>query len=250
MRKSKLTGILLKQSEYSDSSLVLKFFCINHGLISVLAKGIRRKTEREQLNNLCEYELELYEPREVGLWLLVEHCQLQDFSRLANPATWAAAECGLELASQMMVSPDEHSLIYLLTTSYLTYLQNVRNNAVLIFWRFFLRLIRQSGIGSPFDTCCLCLAPQSEYLAYDQSQAGLVCRNCLGDLNFNDHLQMLSPNSSRILALMPEIGKHLETLLIRKAEVTEINILLENYWSSHHKQTLKLKSLSVLCQFY
>ena len=130
MRKSKLTGILLKQSEYSDSSLVLKFFCINHGLISVLAKGIRRKTEREQLNNLCEYELELYEPREVGLWLLVEHCQLQDFSRLANPATWAAAECGLELASQMMVSPDEHSLIYLLTTSYLTYLQNVRNNAV------------------------------------------------------------------------------------------------------------------------
>lgn len=250
MKKCKLRGILIKQSDYSDSSLILKFFAMEHGLISVLAKGIRRKTEKQQLNNLCEYELGLYEPREGGLWLLYEQDLLRDYSAFPSSATWAAAQSGLELVCQIISSPEEQHVYYQLCLSYLGYLQNVQSNAVLIFWRFFLRVIKQSGIGSPLDECCACHHTGVDYLAYDLYQGGLLCANCYAEIDMREHLQCLSPTTRIVLRMMPEIGKHLNELKLGSTELAELNDILCKYWQAHHKQTLKLNSLSVLTQFY
>ncbi|MDD3235340.1 MAG: DNA repair protein RecO [Candidatus Cloacimonetes bacterium] len=250
MKKVKLQGILIKQSEYSDSSLILRFLSKEQGIIGVIAKGIRKQTEKQQLNNLCEYNLGLYEPKEAGLWLLYEHDWVRDYTEYTSPATWAAAECGLELISQMVVSPEENLQLYELTLSYLDYLQGVSANAVLIFWRLWLRLLRFSGVGSPLDACCCCHKPLSLYNVIDLQNSGLICRPCINDLHNMDSLVFLSPTSAEILRLMPEIGKHINEIKICKQELTEINSLLEKYWDCHYKQTLKLKSLSVLSQFY
>ncbi|MDD2228611.1 MAG: DNA repair protein RecO [Candidatus Cloacimonetes bacterium] len=250
MKKTKLQGILIKQSEYSDSSLILRFLSKEQGIIGVLAKGIRKQTEKHQLNNLCEYDLGLYEPKEAGLWLLYEQDWVKDYAKFPSPATWAAAECGLELISQMVVSPEEHLHLYQLTLSYLDYLQGVPTNAALIFWRLWLRLLRFSGVGSPLDVCCHCHKPLSLYNVIDQQHCGLICSSCIDDLHHVDSLMYLSPQSAEILRLIPEIGKHLNEIQLGKRELSEINSLLERYWDCHHKQTLKLKSLSVLSQFY
>lgn len=250
MRKTKLRGILIKQSEYSDSSMILRFLSREHGVIGIIAKGIRKQTERQQLNNLCEYELGLYEPKEAGLWLLYEQEMIKDYSLYPSPSTWAAAACGLELINQMIIPVYEHIHMYELTISYLDYLQNVTNNAVLIFWRLFLRLLRFSGVGSPLDECSLCHKPLSSLNVIDQQSCGLICKQCLQETATVEHLIYLSATSTEILRLMPEIGKHLDELKPGKRELNEINGLLERYWDSHHKQTLKLKSLSVLSQFY
>lgn len=250
MKKTKVLCILIKQSEYSDSSLILRCLSREHGLIGVIAKGIRKQTEKHQLSNLCEYELGLYEPKEAGLWLLYDEDLVKDYSRFPTPATWAAAECGIEMISQMIVPADEHLRLYELTISYLDYLQGVSTNAVLIFWRLFLRLLRFSGVGSPLDECCLCHQSLSNYTIIDQQHWGFVCRQCVQDMQNLEHLLYLSPLSAGILRLMPEIGKHLNDLRPGKQEISEINNLLEKYWDMHHKQTLRLKSLSVLSQFY
>lgn len=250
MRKSKLQGILIKQLEYSDSSLILRFYSKEQGLIGVLAKGMRKKTEKQQLTNLCEYELGLYEPREAGLWLLYDYDMIRDYSAFPSAATWAAAECGLELISQIVVTQDEQALFYQLCTSYLAYLQDVKTNAVLIFWRFYLRIIRQSGIGSPLDSCVLCHQTEKRYTAFDEQLDGLLCQDCHQDRNPADHLQTLSPTSSKLLQLMPEIGVHLNDFTLSKTELAEINNVLDKYWQSHHKHELRLKSMAVLAQFY
>ncbi|MDY0151051.1 MAG: DNA repair protein RecO [Candidatus Cloacimonas sp.] len=250
MKKTKLRGILIKQLEYSDSSLILRFYSKEQGLIGVLAKGLRKKTEKQQLTNLCEYELGLYEPREAGLWLLYDYDVICDYSAFPTAATWAAAECGLELISQIEVSQDEQALFYQLCTSYLAYLQNVKTNAVLIFWRFFLRIIRQSGVGSPLDSCVLCHKADKRYSAFDELLGGLLCQDCHQDRNPAEHLHPLTPTSSKLLQLMPEIGVHLNDFELSKAEIAEINQVLDIYWQSHHKHELKLKSMAVLAQFY
>ncbi|MDD4310677.1 MAG: DNA repair protein RecO [Candidatus Cloacimonetes bacterium] len=249
MKKTKTLGILAKQINYSDSSLVLTFFTREYGVIGVLAKGQRKNTEKEQLVNLCEYDLVLYEPRESGLWLMGEYSLTRDFGLYAHPDTWSAAECGMELTSQLFISPEEHKVIYSLLLSYLDYLTKVKKNAILIYWRYFLRIIRHSGIGSPFDNCCYCHEANSTLVALEQANTGLVCSKCFLEAGYSS-AKKLSDKSALVIALLPRIGFELDTLTLGKQEVIEINQILENYWSNHHKQTLKLKSLSVLIQFY
>jgi len=250
MKKQRLRGMLIKQIEYSESSLILRFLSREQGMIGVISKGIRKQAEKIQFCNLNEYDMGLSEPKESGLWLHIDHDWLCDYSSFPSPATWAAAECGMELISQMTVSSEEHIQIYELAISYLKYLQQVPGNAILIFWRFFIRLLRVSGIGSPLDSCCICQKSLNHFDVLDLQHGGLLCTACRTDNSNFDNQQGLSELSSRILELMPEIGTHLNDLKPGKREVSEINQLLERYWDSHHKQTLKLKSLSVLSQFY
>ncbi len=250
MKKHRLQGIILKQIEYSESSLVLRFLSKEFGAISILAKGVRKQAEKIQFTNLHEYDMGLSEPKESGLWLYIDHDLLANYSTYPNPATWAAAECGMELISQMITSSDEHAPIYELAKSYLDYLKRVDSNAILIFWRFFIRMLRLGGVGSRLDSCCVCHKSLDNFEVIDLQHGGLLCSSCRQDNSNHENQQKLSELSSQVLRLMPEIAYHLSEIRLSRREVAEINLLLERYWDSHHKQTLKLKSLSVLCQFY
>jgi len=248
--KTKLQAILIKQSQYSESSLILQFFTLQYGMISVIAKGIRKKSEQQQLLPLCEYELLAYEPKEQGLWLFSEANIIRNFSVYLGSATWAAAETGLELISHLIIPQEDIATIYNLTIAYLEYLKKVKSNAILIFWRFFNRITILSGIGNPLSNCCICNNALSLPSAYLKSKGGFVCENCLPEIYPNDALLILSPPARKILLLLPEIGNHLEEITLDRAVVNEINTAFALYWQAHHKQTLHLKGLSVLTQFY
>ncbi len=250
MKKHRLKGIILKQIEYSENSLVLRYLSREHGLISILAKGVRKQAEKIQFTNLQEYDMGLSEPKESGLWLYNDHDLLANYSTYPNPATWAAAECGMELISQMIISSDEHAHIYDLAISYLEYLNQVNTNAILIFWRFFIRMLRIGGVGAPQDFCCVCHQSLDSYDVIDLQHGGLLCHACRQDNSNHENQQKLSELSSQVLRWIPEIGNHLGEIKLSRREVGEINLLLERYWDRHNKQTLKLKSLSVLGQFY
>ncbi len=247
MRKAKLNALLIKQSEYGDSSLIYRFFTREHGLIGVLAKGIR--TKNDALVGLCYYELGVYEPKEPGLWLFGEASLKQDYSVFPSTATWAVAECGMELVSQIIIAQEDISSAFDLAHSFLAYLQNINNNAVLILWRFMLRITISSGIGNPFSNCCLCNTAFLEYPAYLVSKGGMLCRTCSRDIAHSDDLIMLSEQSIRIISLLPEIGNHLGSIKLTPATVREINSVFEHYWLAHHKHPLRLKSLALLSQF-
>ena len=248
--KNKLLAILIKQSQYSESSLILQFFTRQQGMISVIAKGIRKKNEKQQLLPLCEYELIAYEPKEPGLWLFSEANITRNFSVYPSSATWAAAETGLELISHLIISQEDIATIYDLTISYLEYLKKVEKNAILIFWRFLNRITILSGIGNPLSYCCLCKNPLDVPNAYLKTKGGFVCEKCLPEINPDNALMILSPPARNILTLLPEIAIYLEDIKINRAVVNEINTVFALYWEAHHKQTLHLKGLSVLAQFY
>ncbi len=250
MKKVKLHGFVLKQSEYSESSLIIRFLSKEHGVIGIIAKGFRKNSEQRQLLNMGQYELGVVEPKEAGLWLLYDFDLLCDNSVFPASATWVAAECGLELLSKMIAPHEDFALLYQLAQSYLAYLHGVTDNAILIFWRLFFRVLRLSGIGSPLDACCVCNSALRNYKVIDRQHWGFVCRDCEAEISDAEQVQHLSPESVEILRLLPEIGNHLQSFKLGRKEVAEINHLLEMYWDAHHKQTLKLKSLSVLSQFY
>lgn len=247
--KVKLQGCLMKMSEYSESSLILQVFTRELGSISVLGKGIRKTQNRNQLNPLSEYEFSLYAPQDTGLYLLSESSLLQERNFIALPESWAAADCALELFSALIIPTEESPVYYRLLNAYLAYLGKLESNAILIWWRFLLRVFRM--LGTPFhpDLCSSCQG-SGTIRAYAKGTAELLCAECFEPTLDGDRYETIQPQSSQILALLPQIGDHLSTLKPSRFSVQQINRLLAEFYSAHFNRELKLKSLKVLEQYY
>lgn len=239
-------ALVLSIIPYSESSIVIKALTWDRAQISILAKGWRKKAD--PLLRFWEYEFTLYEPKEDGLYLLKEANALQDFSSYPNAATWAAAECGAELLLKIIIPSSEATHYYTLLREYLLYLRKVESNGILIFWRLLQRIFKMMGIGMRIEHCAICNSTADPVAM--NAVGELICAQCFQSLPPENHYQSLRPMSQKVLILLPEIGKHLKTLKLNREDIAELNQLFLAYYSAHQRQTLKLKSLSVLSQFY
>jgi DNA repair protein RecO len=241
-------AFLIKSSPYSDSSLILKAFGRDHGLLSLLAKGIRSKPEASLLNPLYLYEFSFYEPREAGLCLLAEFSLAEEFDFTDRIEVWTAAECALELYAQLIIPTEESAAYFALLRDYLVYLGTLETNAVLIWWRFLLRVFRMLGI--PCDAC-LCSACGSTTLsAWERGSGRVLCAGCRDALPDPRRCEPLSSVSARVLNLLPVIGEHLATLKLDRNCVASLNDLFAQHYQAHFHKALKLRGLEVLEQFY
>ncbi len=243
-------AFLIKSSPYSDSSLILRAFGRQHGLISILAKGIRSKPEASLLNPLYVYEFSFYEPREAGLCLLAEFSLAEEFDLANKIESWTAAECALELYSQLIIPPEESSAYFELLRDLLVYLGTLEKNAVLIWWRFLLRVFRMLGIPYDPQLCFACLDCSNALTAWEQGSGRLICAGCLDALPDPLRYEPLSAVSARILRLLPVIGEHVASLRPDRASVAQLNRLFAQYYQAHFHKALKLRGLEVLEQFH
>nr|MDK2850942.1 repair protein RecO [Candidatus Cloacimonadota bacterium] len=242
----KTTGIITELIPYSESSYIAKVITYDKAQISIIAKGWRKKNE--PILRFFEYDFCLSEPKEEGLYILKELCVIKDFSSYPNSSTWAAAEAGMELINKIIIPLSEAKDYYTLLREYLGYLQKVSKNGILIFWRMLLRIFKMMGINFDPELCdrCQCLTSP---VAMGHN-GDLICQNCLQEMFDTHEYRTLSSTAQRVLTLLPQIGNYLETIKLDRAVTEELNNLFLDYYSSHNKQTLKLKSLSVLSQFY
>ena len=243
-------AFLIKSSPYSDSSLILKAFARRHGLVSILAKGIRKKPEACLLSPLCVYELSFYEPTESGLSLLAEFSLAEEFDLTADLESWTAAECALELYSQLIIPAEESPAWFALLREYLIYLASLERNAVLIWWRFLLRALRMLGIPFDLGPCCACGSMKNPVTAWEKGSGRLLCPACMDPLSDPDRHEPLSPVSAKVLSLLPVIGDHVHSLVLDRASVARLNSLFATYYQAHFHKALRLRGLEVLEQFY
>lgn len=246
--KLKDRAFLIKSIPYSDSSLILKAFGHEHGQLSLLAKGIRSKPQASLLNPLCLYEFSFYEPRESGLCLLAELSLVKEFDFTDRIEVWTAAECALELYSQLIIPAEESVAYFELLRNYLVYLDSLQTNAVLIWWRFLLRVFRMLGIPCDTQACSSCGGKALK--AWDKGSGKLFCDECWNALPDLQNRELLSPVSAMVLSLMPVIGEHLSTLKLDRNSVSSLNELFARYYHAHFHKALRLRGLDVLEQFY
>lgn len=245
----KTPAVLARIMEYGDTSLILKVFSRDYGYISLIAKGIRKKQDSSLLSPLNEYEFTMYEPQEQGLFLLSEFSLLAECGLAANPQLWAAAQCALELLSQLLIASDENPAYYQLLTRYLEFLDRSKIDPAMLWWRFLLRVMKLMGTPLDTKTCSLCQASTQPVSAWRKGSAELVCVQCLDPLQKSDALELLSPQSSLLLNKLDQLYET-ETIKPTRHSLHQLNQLFAAYYQSHYNKTLKLKSLGVLEQFY
>ncbi len=241
-------SIILKCSPYGESSLIVHALCRQLGSISFIAKGQRQKASSPPFLPLCEYELTLYEPLEAGLYLFVE-ASLRVERNYPDPKCWSTALCGSELISHLMVSADEHGLYYHLLSEYLDYLAKLLGEPLPIFWRLVHRVMQLQGLKLELDVCSTC-GKLASPIAYLKKDASLICEQCARLDYSQDEMQRFSTEARELLCQLPRIGNYLIELKLSRPVVRELNEYFAAYYQAHTHQTLKLKSLSVLEQYY
>jgi DNA repair protein RecO len=239
---------ILNTYPYSDSSLIVKALGRLSGNIDIIAKGIRKKSDSFILQVLNDYELTLYAPREGELHLLKESNLIQE-RHYQNPKNWATALCGAELMQKQLISPDENRQYYELLSSFLDFLIDLDAEPLPVFWRLLNRIIHLQGLELKTCICSSCKQQKPEY-AYTRHDARFYCQRCTQELAQPRDLHILSEEAARILFHLDHIGNHLHELKLSKSTIQEINDYFEDYYLAHNRKTLKLKSLSVLEQFY
>lgn len=247
-RLIKDTATILNTHPYSDSSLIIKAIGKEQGIIDIIAKGIRKQSDSFILQALNDYELTLYTPREGSLHLLKESSLILE-RHYPNSKNWATALCGAELMQKLIISGDEHLLYFELLGSFLNFLLNLDAEPLPVFWRLQNRIIHLQGLALKTCICSSCKA-QKLAAAYTTHDAQLYCHECTNELTLPKDLHIFSEEAARILFHLDHIGNHLSEIRLSKSTIQEINDFFADFYLAHNRKTLKLKSLSVLEQFY
>lgn len=249
-KRLKDEAILFRIIKYSDSSLILKAFARQQGFISLLAKGIRKKAEGSLLSPLNSYEFSFYGPGESDLCLLTDLSLIKENTLSSKIEAWSAAQCATELYSQLILPMDESPAWFNLLQEYLDYLEKTEGRAILIWWRFLLRVFKMLGTPLEPGVCTLCHTVSSDVMFWDKAGVSILCRGCLGFAQNPARYEKLSPKASQIMKLLPRIGLHFHEVNPDRESVVQLNSIFAQHYQAHFHKALKLKSLGVLEQFY
>jgi DNA repair protein RecO (recombination protein O) len=244
-RDCSLKGIILRKTNYRNSSLLLELFCEQTGKITVLGKGIR--SEENQYYSLMEIgnELDLLLNKSETDLYFFRQGELISAHLFSLPYEQTLPYfAAIELYLQLMIPQNEAPFFYQLLRDYFLYLNRVSQNGVVIFWRFLLKIFQLFGIPFNWKECCKCGSTLQNHTAFSPSLSGFLCSDCSRTGQFDFYF--LQPEENDILQKLPNIGNYLSKLNITPTAVRNINQLFLFYLNENFHQTFHINSLQSL----
>ncbi|MBC8313196.1 MAG: DNA repair protein RecO [Candidatus Cloacimonetes bacterium] len=247
-RIEKCNAFALRITNYSNTSQIINFFSDKFGHIDVIAKGSRSSKSKQQglLQPMSNYEIIIYK-KENSLSLLKEisliESNLELFTELEkSAATYAAGEIYL----QLMFEKNDYEKFYNLLQKYLSYLKKIRQNHILIFWRFLLRVLIFLGFPMNLEKCAICDETNHKKIyGISFSKNGLICKNCI-QKNGSSNKFKCTKSGLEILFSLKNISAKIDSIKISKSAKKEINEIFKTYLTYHFHKNIYLKSFDIL----
>ncbi|MBW2412166.1 MAG: DNA repair protein RecO [Deltaproteobacteria bacterium] len=190
-------AILIRRTDYGDYDLILTFFSLTHGKISLIAKAAKKSTKRFGgiLELFSELEVVGSSGRGRGLPVLQEAVLKQPFSRIRADITRTAyASYWAELIHDWMQEYERQTELYDLLKRSLGELDSGRTTEANLSVLFQIRLLNISGHRPNLSHCCRCQNPLestvSGRLVFDIARGGITCRNCVSHASDGIRLSM------------------------------------------------------------
>ena len=182
-------AIVLRLTDYSESSQIVSLFGAEHGLLRLIAKGTRRSTRSRVAVGLDLLELgevSFVKPREqAGLGTLTRWRLRDGFLALRRDlalqyAGFYAAELTLRLTAEYDPHPELFAALLRLLRELCDLPGAGQNRVAELVVRFQAALLRSIGYGPRLRECVDCQRPRPRRgPVYFSSQAGgLLCRDC------------------------------------------------------------------------
>lgn len=236
MKIEEVEGIVLSETNYSESSKILNVFTKEHGLIGIMSKGCRNmKSKLRGVSRKLIYGTFHIYYKENGLSTLIGVDIKNSYSKiLTDLEKISYASFVLELTNQVVKENDDEEIFDLLKAT----LQKIEDgfNPLILTNILELKLLDYLGVSPSLDACSIC-GSTKDIVTVSSLHGGYICRNCYQ----NDIL--VSDKTVKMIRLFYYVDiSNITKLEVNDKIIKEINEFLDDYYDRYTGIYLKSKN--------
>ena len=231
----KVEGLVLKETNYSESSKILQILTDKYGIISVMSKGCRSiKSKFRSLSNKLSYANFYIYYKKDGISTLKDADSIDPFKNITlNIENIAYATYLLDLTEQVYKHSKSNE-IFPLIISVLKKINEGYDPFVLTSI-YEIKLLEYLGIKPNVDSCSIC-GNNKNILTISINDGGFICKNCYcGGKIYNDQI-------IKLIRMFVYIDVNNITKISLKDETKkELSLFIEEYYDTLSGIYLKSK---------
>lgn len=241
---TKNEALVLRKTNFSDSSLIVQLYTKEHGKISAMIKGARSSKSRigSKVDILNWLEIVFYHKEQKDLQLVTQANIISHFPNIKSDLEKLKyASAVAELILKLVPEKDANEKIFRGVTKILTLIDREDSQPILNFTQFFIFFIKEIGFELSFTNCSSCgnEIKNSDQNAFSYTD-GIVCGNCNKDkLTTFDF-------STELFELFLCLTSKNKKLSYKKRDLENIIFILEKYIIYHNSDFKGLKTLQIL----
>ena len=234
MKIESVEGIVLSETNYSESSKILNVLTEEHGLIGIMSKGCRNmKSKLRGVSRKLLYGTFHIYYKENGLSTLIGVDVKNSFSKtVMDLEKISYASFLLDLAYQVVKQSDEN-VFPLLRDTLIKIEEGL--NPIALTNILELKLLDYLGVSVNVDSCSLC-GSDKQIVTLSSEDGGYVCKNCYTNET------LVSEKTIKMIRMYYYVDIPNITKLDVKDEITkEINQFLDDYYERYTGLYIKSK---------
>jgi DNA repair protein RecO (recombination protein O) len=239
--------IILRKTDYGETSAILTAISSDQGLISFIARGIRKPKSkyREELQLFSETNILIKKTNTNALHYFIDGQIQKNYIKDIDFESTIFIQAVSELFLQLLHPGEDLNLLYNLWKNFAEYIQGIKRNKILIFWRFCFRLFAELGIDIPMHECGFCNSVKNEYKGFSPIHHSFVCSCCFTQ-SLEEMSLRISPMLSFIIKNIYTIGSYIDSLDLKKSDIIKMNQIIKVHLQEHYHHKFHLNSLKLL----
>lgn len=235
MKIESIDGIVLSETNYSESSKILNVFTREHGLLGIMSKGCRniKSKLRGGSRKLVYGRFNIYY-KESGLSTLISVDIINSFPNIVMDLERISyASFLLDLVLQVIKQNDDNEVFDLLKDSLIKLDEGF--SPVVISNILELKLLYYLGVAPCIDNCSIC-GSTKDIITLSSSTGGYICRSCYTNQG------LVSEKTIKMIRLYYYVDiKNITKLDVSNSVTFEINRFLDDYYDRYTGIYLKSK---------
>lgn len=237
-------AIILRKTNFSNSSLILQLYSKNNGKISVLVKGARRSKSKvgSKIDILNHVEFVFFKKVGRDIQLATEINLINHYPHIKEKIEkikYASAVC--ELILKLIPEHEASERIFKGSIKMLNHFNNSEDAENLLFAKYLFFFIKETGFELSFEKCSICnkeLKSEGQN-AFSYSE-GIICGQCNKDKMLTYQLPVELYNLFECLTKKNNIGSY------KNDNIENIIFILEKFLIYHNTEFNSIKSLKIL----
>lgn len=235
MKIESIEGIVLSETNYSESSKILNVFTREHGLIGIMSKGCRNmKSKLRGVSRKLVYGTFHIYFKEHGISTLIGVDIINSFSKtLMDLEKISYASFILDLTNQVLRQNENNEIFTLLKDTLIKIDEGL--NPIALTNILELKLLDYLGVSPNLDCCSSC-GSNKQIVTLSSTSGGYICQKCY------QNEPLVSEKTIKMIRMYYYVEiKSIKKLDVSKEVTFEINRFLDDYYDRYTGLYIKSK---------
>lgn len=227
MKLQKIEGIVVSETNYSESSKILNILTKEYGLISAISKGCRKiKSNLRSVSSKLTYGYFHLNYKENGLSNLIAVDVINNYRNVIyNLTNISYASYMMELTTQVVKQNGDKNIYELFISALNKVNEGLDPNVITSILE--IKYLEYLGVKPSIDECALCGSTKN-IITLDSNQGGYICSNC-----YTNQLKA-SDKTIKLVRMFYYVDINKITKLdISDETMKEINSFIDQYYEDY-----------------